>query len=68
MKIPVFRKRLKRGLITVSRTVPSRTPLPIAKHVLMTASNGQLKLSATNMKSTITTWSNTKVEGATVPL
>ena len=62
MKISCLQDQIKKGLAIVNRAVPSRTPLPITKNVLMTTEDGRLKLSATNLEISITTWIDAKVD------
>ena len=62
MKISCLQDQIKKGFAIVNRAVPSRTPLPMTKNVLMTAEDGRLKLSATNLEISITTWVDAKVD------
>jgi len=62
--------QLRRAITVVSRAVPSRTVLPSLGHVLLEASGGRLRLTATNLEIGITRWVDADVrkEGAvTVP-
>jgi DNA polymerase-3 subunit beta len=49
-----MQENLLRGLATVSRAISSRALLPILSHVLIEAAEGQLKLSATDLETSIT--------------
>ena len=62
MKIACLQEQIKKGLAIVNRAVPSRTPLPMTKNVLMTAKDDRLRLSATNLEISITTWAEAKIE------
>ena len=70
MNLVCKRSLLARGLATVNRAVDTRTSMPILANILVEAEDGQLKLSATDLKIGISTWieAEVKEEGAiTVP-
>lgn len=70
MKIQVTQENLNRALGTVARVANTRNSLPILSNVLITASNNQLSISATNLDIAITEYCGAKVseEGSiTVP-
>jgi len=50
MKISLTQEKLARGLSIVSRVVGSRASLPILANILLTAEDGVLTLSATNLE------------------
>ncbi len=62
MKAVCLQENLSGALANVGRAVASRTPLPITSNVLISTDEGRLKLSATNLELTITTWIGAKVE------
>ncbi|HSX39846.1 MAG TPA: DNA polymerase III subunit beta [Candidatus Saccharimonadales bacterium] len=55
MKFTCLQENLAKGINTVSRAVPAKSPLPITTHILIETVPGGLKLSATNLDTTITT-------------
>ncbi len=70
MRVSVLQENLARGLSMVSRAIGSRPTLPILGNVLITAEDGRLRLSATNLELAIIARVGAKVdeEGAiTVP-
>ena len=62
MKVICLQENLSAALADVGRAVASRTPLPITSNVLISTDVGRLRLSATNLELTITTWIGAKVE------
>ncbi|MHB8630058.1 MAG: DNA polymerase III subunit beta [Aggregatilineales bacterium] len=70
MRVSVLQENLARGLSMVSRAIGSRPTLPILGNILVTAEDGRLRLSATNLELAIIARVGAKVdeEGAiTVP-
>ncbi len=70
MKISCLQENLSRGLAVVGRAVASRATLPITQNVLLSADQGMLRLSATNLEIAMTTWIGAMVEeegAVTVP-
>lgn len=67
MKAQVLQENLQRGLSTVGRAVATRSTLPITANVLITTDNGRLKLSATDLEISISSWIGARIdeEGAT---
>jgi DNA polymerase-3 subunit beta len=67
MKATVPQEKLAHGLGLVSRAVSPRSTLPVLGNILIDASKGKLKLSATNLELGITCWIPARVEdpGAT---
>lgn len=67
MKVSCLQENLAKGLSIVGRAVGSRTTLPVLSNILLATDNGRLKMTATNLETTITCWVNAKVaeEGAT---
>ncbi|MEM7345100.1 MAG: DNA polymerase III subunit beta [Chloroflexota bacterium] len=62
MKLSCLQENLSKGLSIVGRAVASRSTLPVLSNVMLTAENGQLKLSATNLEIGINCWVGAKVE------
>jgi len=70
MKVNVLQENLAHGLGIVSRAVSPRSTLPVLSNVLVATDDGRLRLSATNLELSITTWIGAKIheEGSpTVP-
>lgn len=70
MKFNCLQENLLKALTKVYRAVPTKSELPILANVLISAKDNQLKLSATNLSTTITTYigANVDEEGAiTIP-
>lgn len=70
MKISCMQENLSRGLAVVGRAVASRATLPVTQNVLLSAENGMLRMSATNLEIAMTTWIGAMVEeegAVTVP-
>jgi DNA polymerase III subunit beta len=67
VKLTCKQQDLARGLSTVSHAVSSRSTLPILSNILLSAENGRLRLSATNLEIGITCWvpANIQEEGTT---
>ncbi|HET8906771.1 MAG TPA: DNA polymerase III subunit beta [Ktedonobacterales bacterium] len=67
MKLTCKQQDLARGLSTVSHAVSTRSTLPILSNILLSAENGRLRLSATNLEIGITCWvpANIQEEGTT---
>lgn len=62
MKITCIQENLARGLRVVNRAVPSRATLPITQNILIEAEDARLKLSATDLELSITTWVGAQIE------
>ncbi len=56
MKLICLQESLSRGLRVVSRAVPTRATLPITQNIMMETEEARLKLSATDLNLSITTW------------
>ena len=70
MKISCLQENLSRGLSVVGRAVATRATLPVTQNVLLSADQGMLRLSATNLEIAMTTWIGAMVEeegSVTVP-
>jgi DNA polymerase-3 subunit beta len=70
MKISCLQENLSRGLGVVGRAVATRATLPVTQNVLLSADQGMLRLSATNLEIAMTTWIGAMVEeegAVTVP-
>lgn len=70
MKLSVLQENLAKGLAIVGRAVSARSVLPVLQNVLLATEQGQLKLSATDLSTSITCWIGAKIEeegSATVP-
>lgn len=62
MKFTCLQENLVRGLSVVSKAVATRGSLPVLSNVLLSAKDGRLKLSATNLETSITTWVGASVD------
>ena len=62
MKFTCPSDTFKRSLTIVNRALGSRTTLPIAQNVLLSVEDSSLKLSATNLQVSLTTWVQVQVE------
>ena len=62
MKITCIQENLARGLRVVSRAVPSRATLPITQNILIDAEDARVRISATDLELSITTWVGAQVE------
>lgn len=70
MKVSVNQENLAKGLSIVGRAVAPRSTLPVLGNVLLEATGGQLRLSATNLEIGVNCWiaAQTTEDGAiTVP-
>lgn len=63
LKVSCIQENLVKALNTVSRAVPTRTTLPITSNILLATDEGRLRLTATNLEITITTWIGAKIDG-----
>jgi DNA polymerase-3 subunit beta len=62
MRASCLQENLSRGLSIVGRAVASRPTLPVLSHVMVSASQSQLKLAATDLELFIVCWLGAKVE------
>jgi DNA polymerase-3 subunit beta len=62
MKVSVLQDKLAKGLSSVARAVENRPTLPVLGNVLLATEDARLKLAATNLEMSITTWIGAKVE------
>jgi len=57
-----LQENLSKGISTVGRAISARSPLPILSNVLLVAEGGRLKLTASNMETSITLYVGASVE------
>lgn len=62
MKLSCLQENLARGISTVSRVVSTRAVLPVLSNILLVTDEGRLKISATDLSTSITCWIGAKVE------
>ncbi len=62
MKTSVLQDKLAKGLGIVARAVENRPTLPVLANVMLATEDARLRLSATNLEMSITTWIGAKVE------
>ena len=70
MKVSCLQENLSRGLAIVGRAVSLRSVLPVLHNILLATEQSQLKLSATDLSTSITCWLGAKIEeegASTVP-
>lgn len=67
MKVQVLQENLQRGLSIVGRAVATRSTHPMTANILVQTEQGRLKLVATDLDISISTWIGAKIdqEGAT---
>ena len=61
MKATCLKENLGRGLSITGGAIAGRNAMPILQNVLMEARDGKLKLSGTNLETTITTWMDAEI-------
>ena len=62
MRVSILQDQLARGLSIVSKAVDSRPTLPVLANVLLMTEDARLKLVATNLEMSITTYIGAKVD------
>lgn len=62
MKLTILQEDLNKALTTVSRSVSSKSTLPILTNILLETEEGRLKLSATNLEVGINCWLGVKID------
>ncbi|HCM37383.1 MAG: polymerase III subunit beta protein [Candidatus Gottesmanbacteria bacterium GW2011_GWB1_43_11] len=62
MHLTVLQKNLQKALSFVGKNVSSRIQLPILANVLLQTETGRLKLSSTNLETTISFWIGADIE------
>lgn len=62
MKIQILQENLNKGLTNASRSISSKTQLPILANVLLRTDKSRLQISATNLETGISLWLGAKVE------
>ena len=62
MKLSCLQENLSSGMGIVGRAVATRSTLPITQNVLLSTDKSMLKLSATNLDISITTWVGGMIE------
>ncbi|MBA3873164.1 MAG: DNA polymerase III subunit beta [Chloroflexota bacterium] len=62
MKTSVLQDKLAKGLSIVARAVENRPTLPVLGNILIATEDARVKLAATNLEMSITTWIGAKVE------
>lgn len=62
MKFICLQENLIKGLSSVSRVVSSKGSLPILSNILLQIDSGRLKLTATDLETSVVTWVGVKVE------
>jgi DNA polymerase-3 subunit beta len=56
MQVTCTQEKLSKALSIVGRTVANRATLPVLSNILMSADNGRLKLTATDLEIGVSTW------------
>ncbi len=62
MKIQILQENLLKSLYRTTRLISAKTQLPVLQNVLMKTDEGVVKIVATNMETSITTYSRARVE------
>jgi len=62
VKLSCLQENLAKGISIVSRVVSTRAVLPVLSNILLATDEGRLKLSATDLSTSITCWIGAKVE------
>ncbi len=62
MRVSILQDQLARGLNIVGRAIDSRPTLPVLANILLATEDGRLKLSATNLEMSITTYIGAKID------
>ncbi len=62
MKFTCLQENLSKALSTVSKAVTGKASLPVLSHVLLASDKGRLKLSTTNLETSITTWVGASID------
>lgn len=62
MKVSVLQDKLAKGLSIVGRAVENRPTLPVLGNILLATGDSRVKLAATNLEMSITTWIGAKIE------
>ncbi len=62
MKLTVLQPNLSRAVNIAARNVANRPQLPVLANILLSTDNGQLKLAATNLETSVNVWCGAKIE------
>jgi DNA polymerase-3 subunit beta len=62
MRVSILQENLAKGLSIVGKAVESRPTLPVLANVLLATEDSRLRLVATNLEMSITTYIGAKVE------
>jgi DNA polymerase III subunit beta len=61
MKISVLQENLQKALTAAARAVDNRPTLPVLANVMLVTEDSRLRVSATNLEMSITTWIGAKI-------
>ncbi len=64
MKVSILQDQLAKGLAIVGKAVDTRSNLPVLANILLETEDSRLKLAATNLELTITTYIGAKVDNS----
>jgi len=62
MKVSLLQENLNKGLAIVNKFVSTKIQLPVLANIFISAKNGKLKLSATNLETGINLWLAAKID------
>ena len=62
MRVAVLQENLAKGLSTVAKAVENRPALPVLANILLATEDARLRITATNLELSITTWIGAKVD------
>lgn len=62
MQFTVLQDNFKKGLAVVSRAINTRSPLPVLSNLLIKTDKGRIKVTASDLQITISSWIGAKVD------
>lgn len=62
MKVTVLQENLRKSLLFINKVVSVKTQLPVLGNVLLETEEGRLKLSGTNLETSISYWVGAQIE------
>lgn len=62
MELTLLQENLARALTFVGKTLSTKTQLPVLSNVLLETDNGRLKLSSTNLETSVSFWVGATIE------
>lgn len=62
MQFTVLQQNFQKGLAIVSRAINNRSPLPVLSNILVKTEKGRIKITASDLQITISSWIGAKVD------